>query len=248
MDKQIMRKRIARNGILPFTLIELLVVIAIISILMAMLLPSLKQARDTAKQIICLNNIRQTEMGPLTQWLEGEKDKLRTYYEKDPGVFPDYTMWITDLELDGTTVPRAKTDFFSCPIRPVYRGQNGWYGQIGTNCWMTPFVMNFFLCDRVVSPDAKTRKWSMVRIKSPSKKIAFTEVTDCGSGPQYQGAYGIGYWCIGNVGISDNSIQGRLGSIHRKSVNNAFLDGHGESLSYMNMSYSSCKEYWDPAL
>ena len=42
-----------------FTLIELLVVIAIIGILVAMLLPALKSARDTAKGIICANNLKQ---------------------------------------------------------------------------------------------------------------------------------------------------------------------------------------------
>jgi len=128
-----------------FTLIELLVVIAIIAILAAILFPVFAQAREKARAISCVSNLKQLGLAAMMY----VQDYDETYpgvwqwspegiYAHSPYLFPPG--WTLQQANQGCQVcPYIKnTDIFKCPDRTNnYGGTWGGYGYAYPTFWST---------------------------------------------------------------------------------------------------------------
>jgi len=132
--------KVGRKG---FTLIELLVVIAIIAILAAILFPVFAQAREKARAISCLSNMKQIGLAVYQYGQEYDEKLIKSYF-----AFPDNLAWTANAgaALQYTwryaAYPYIKSaGVFACPSDTLLNQKQWWLYQTNdhsTTTWALP--------------------------------------------------------------------------------------------------------------
>ena len=198
-----------------FTMIELMVVIAIIAILACILLPALQKAKSTAKRIICVNNLRQINLGFLDY-----AENYNGYFVPSMGAGSPFGMtgvnanWPCYIYINSNmTFSALKNSIFMCPEQNVFdnRWDNISYGTIYygvTQCF--PSGLPYY--------SVKYQK-----VSKSSQTVLCADSND-GTG-------------MGHTQIMPGSGYGNFLGRHMKTDNVLFIDGHVDNYSLKDNLY-----------
>ncbi len=224
-----------------FTLIELLVVIAIIAILMAILVPALKVAREQARGINCQSNQRSLAQAYIMYADENDGSMIGGFAAYDPtGGVPPWVMPPLDYGAGGAIVRMNGADtnvtlqqrlnglragmlyrylkevkVYHCPGDPRWR--------LGTSLGSTLakcIYRSYSLPDYLYATGPSDPK-KLFKFKDQANKMLFVEEIYDGAA----GNYNHGGWSF-NPG--SGAMWDPLGIFHSNACVFGFMDGHAE--------------------
>ncbi len=209
-----------------FTLIELLVVIAIIAILAAILFPVFAQAREKARAISCLSNLKQTGLSyaMYTQDYDETTPLQKAYGTQNQYWFvllqPYVKSWPLFFCPDRTTVRANKNPSSSYPPETNFRylgyGYNdGWISDSG-----------YGLTKQMA--DGSRPGIAIASIQAPSDCVAYGDTYDTAG---YSTA-------MDNVFTGPDGPNNSKSIRHNQALNYCFVDGHAHTIRMQAGTYN----------
>lgn len=212
-----------------FTLIELLIVISVIAILAGMLLPALNRAKESARKIECLNNLKQIYLAS-SNYIDSQKEYIvPALYGSIWGILLDKTdswgkqTYLQQPNVTGT-ISRYTLKIMACPSekRPAFSEYLYHYLSVATsyhygiNAFHSPIM--------AVAPYDKFQK--IKQVDHPSQVFHFMDgIYERNARPYVER----GRWDKTDAAGILDIIS--MGARHNGTANVAYFDGHAGSIN-----------------